>query len=124
VTRGQGEKTLEFPSREVRPYATPVAIEELKVGELYFSATYLDDDRLIPHIYPVVYLGRDLPSIGSGLLAFQEAGSYRSGIDVENLGEDDEVAIDCFSSDQTLTIYSFDEVLNTVLACALRRQKS
>jgi len=63
----RGSQEINFDTRDLKPYAEPVATSSLTEGQEYFSVQYADEDMLIPVIETWVYLGRDLEKAGKQL---------------------------------------------------------
>jgi hypothetical protein len=113
-----------FPAREVPPYAEPVTIEQVKVGETYFFLQFCDDDLLMPIMRPVVYVGAHHDTA-----YFQDIDSWQAGErydpakDDETNGERFSGQIDSFYTHQLGAIFEFEKALEGLLHCSLRRQK-
>lgn len=69
-----------FESRELKPYAEPVAATDLKEGAVYFFLNFADESMLLPTMEPVVFIGRNLDTTDVGVIYFQDIDSYRHGI--------------------------------------------
>jgi hypothetical protein len=82
---------MRFEERELKPYAQPVSVGNLKEGEVYFSVTFIDDEMCIPTMETLVFIGRDLNNDDSGRLYFQDVDSYMEGIRYDSAQEEDYV---------------------------------
>src|ERR1700742_3326780 len=66
-----------FPATELPPYAEPISSEEMQAGRVYFAVQFLDRDLLVPHLYPLIFLGLDLDGESRNMRYFQDFDSYR-----------------------------------------------
>jgi hypothetical protein len=105
---------MHFPARELERHDQPVTGQELRVGETYFSVTYLDEHLTIPVVEPVVFIGRNLSPGDSDSFYFQDAESHRNGVP--------------FPSDCTVCgvedfghIFVYERALESLMLCSLRR---
>lgn len=118
-------KPICFGARELKPYAEPVIASELKEGGVYFFVTFLDDAMLIPTMEPMVFVGRDLDGENERSVYFQDIDSYRRGIrynSVPSKSNDTEAKFYSGSDDETGHIFQFEQGLEELMRCALRRQ--
>lgn len=113
---------MRFEARELKPYAEPVSVENLRVGSIYFSLTFVDDEMLIPTLEPIVFVGRDLEAGDQGVLYFQDLDSYRHGLRYEDAQEDIHGTFLTGSVDQLGHVFDFECALDVLLACSLRRR--
>ena len=60
--------------------AEPISREVLKVGHVYFTLRFVDDEILIPILEPIVFIGRNLDPGDTDRVYFQDAVSYRDGV--------------------------------------------
>lgn len=114
---------MRFEARELKSYAEPMSADELCEGEVYFSVRYMDDEMLIPTIDTLVFIGRDLEPGDSGKLYFQDADSYLGGVRIKTATEDDG-AIFLLEPVEKPWIFNFDQALDLLLKCSLRRQRA
>src|SRR5690242_5613038 len=82
---------VSFEIGDLKPYVEYVRSEDLREGTIYFKVGYLDDMALVPMLQPYVFIGRNLDEDDEQEVYFQDAGSYASGIRV-NEGHDATVA--------------------------------
>jgi hypothetical protein len=70
-----------FPGRDVPPYMQPVPQDQLLAGQGYFSVGFLDEAMLVPHLEPLVFLGKDLfEDTDAAGFYFQDGASYLAGV--------------------------------------------
>ena len=90
---------MRFESREIKPYSVPVKGSELKVGEVYFRISYMDEYMHYPVMETLVFIGRDLdldiidkdPDLGDRVqVYFQDYESYAEGIRIDTLPKNNE----------------------------------
>lgn len=112
---------MRFDGRELNPYTISVSASTLEKGCVYFSVIYSDPDMLVPTIYTLVFIGRGLLDGDSAELFFQDSISYFHGLSIDTADADSPVTIHRCSEDELRGIYEFDEMLNEVLRCSLRR---
>jgi hypothetical protein len=113
---------MRFEARELKPYDDPVVSSELKVGMIYFSVQFVDDEMLIPELDPLVFIGRDLTPDDQGMLYFQDAGSYRRGIRFES-NQTEDAAFYAQREDEINHIFPYERALDLLLTCSMRRKK-
>ena len=112
---------MRFEGRELKSYAEPMASSALRVGAIYFSVQFIDEEMLIPELEPLVFVGRDLAPDDRGTLYFQDAGSYRQGIRFES-AETDDAAFYAQGEDEINHIFEYEQALDLLLACSMRRK--
>lgn len=116
---------MQFESREVKPFAEPVSLSDLREGCIYFSVGFLDkEEMLVPIVEPLVFLGRNLNPGDVAVLYFQDAGSHRRGVRYESATDADGAKFYEQADDQLGFIFEFEQALNLLLACSLRRRNS
>jgi hypothetical protein len=103
--------------------AEPVSPHELKVGEVYFSVQFVDDDLMIPILEPLVFIGRELMLDDAGVVYFQDAEAYRDGVKFESAQSDDDLSLVVQNESEIKHIFKYDKALDVLQACALRRKK-
>ncbi len=111
---------MNFDTRDLKPYAEPVAASSLAEGREYFSVQYADEDMLIPVIETWVYLGKDLEKAGDQLLYFQDIESYRQGVRYNSAGSDRAV-FQVAEPGKANHIFQFDHALDELMKCSVRR---
>jgi hypothetical protein len=112
---------VRFEARELKPYAEPVSAEELAEGQVYFSVRYIDEEMLIPTVDTLVFIGLDLEPGDSGKLYFQDVDSYMQGVRFATASGDDGALFITESADKPW-IFQFDQALDLLLACSIRRK--
>ena len=117
------EGWLYFEGRDLKPYVEPVSSEQLQEGTIYFAVNYVDREMLIPTMETLVFVGRNLESGDKGRVFFQDVRSYRKGVKYDWEATD---AIGTFysgSENQIGHIFEFEQALDNLLRCLLRRRK-
>ncbi len=112
---------MRFERRELKPYAEPVSAADLKLENVYFFLTFSDDAMLIPNLEPMVFIGRDLEANDAGIVYFQDLESYQHGIRYDSSHEGETATFYCGSENDTGHIFDYDNALNELLRCSLRR---
>ncbi len=110
---------MKFESRELKPYMETVDPAELKIGEVYFTVSYVDDQLLLPIMLSLVYLGTDLQGEVSGVHYFQDLDSYTEGVRFGD--EQSEGPGSIHFGDIVKGIQRFDQALAALMSCSLRR---
>ena len=41
---------MRIEERTLKPYAEPVSVERLEVGEVYFAVNFVDEEMLVPSL--------------------------------------------------------------------------
>jgi hypothetical protein len=113
---------MRFEARELKPYAEPMTADELTEGGVYFAVRYIDEEMLIPTIDTLVFIGRDLDPGDSGRLYFQDIDSYMQGIRFATATEDTMALFMTESADKPW-IFQFDQALDLLMGCSLRRKQ-
>ena len=132
------QKPLKFPEREIYRYAEHVPPSDLKIGQVYFRFSYLDEQMTVPELTPLVFIGRDLdpPTDESHQLYFQDAASYFSGVRWEDptppiTGQTEEERFESwfargnfevFDESTGASVCEFEKALNLLLLCSLERR--
>ena len=98
--------------------------EALKVGEVYFSVQFADEDLLIPIMETWVFAGSNLDREGPGSdrLYFQDVESYRQGVRYESATSDD-ARFQVQSEKNIKHIFEYERSLEQLMKCSLRRRK-
>ena len=115
---------MRFEERELKPYAEPVTASELKKGDVYFAVNYVDDKMLIPTMETLVFVGRNLDPDDVGKIYFQDIDSYLQGIRHDSASADDHIMLSCGSENETKHIFTYENALDELMKCALRRRKA
>ena len=111
---------MRFAERELKPYAEPVAPDQLKVGETYFGIQFLDENCFVPVLEPKVFIGRNLEPEDKDELYFQDFDSYRSGVRYDTASAQDEAV---FETGAEKHVFEYERALDVLLTCSLRREK-
>lgn len=112
---------MKYRGIEIKDYAEPVRVEDLEVGEVYFSVQFLDPALRVPIVETLVFLGENLDSEHKGLFYFQQAESYERGV---RFKPSNKVRINDFQvarRDGMKHIFQFDHAVDVLLICGARR---
>jgi hypothetical protein len=112
-----------FPATELPPYGEPVLPDEMEAGSVYFALQYLDPDLLVPCLYPLIFLGRDLDGANRNMRFFQEFDSYRAGIRYSGRAEDS-AYFQAYGPDEGKHIFDYEHALRSLMRCALVRRET
>ncbi len=120
---------MRFEAREIKPYSIPVSPSELKVGEVYFSISYVDEYMHYPIMETLVFIGRDLDIIDKDpdlddrvQVYFQDYESYALGIRIDNLPKNNEAILSSYIEDELNGVYEFERALDQLMWCSLKRR--
>jgi hypothetical protein len=126
-----------FEGRELKTYGDYVRAAELVEGRVYFRVSYLDQDRAIPELVPLVFVGRNLDPEQRGLY-FQDASSYIAGerydaTDWESVNSEEDVprrihmgpvvSFETMPETEFATVLDFEQALDLLLGVSIRRNK-
>lgn len=106
-----------FEERELSLSAKPVETTEFIEGEVYFSVSYLDDDKLIPDLKSYLFVGRDLAPDDSGQLHFQ----VMDPVHRETSSENGYVEFPARTRDRP-DLLEYEQALEELMRCSLRRR--
>jgi len=112
---------LRFEARELKPYSEPVRPESLQEGAVYFAVNFLDTEMLLPIMEPVVFIGQNLDEGDVEQFYFQDADSYRNGTRYATAALDEDEAT-FYSGAAPIHIFDFENALDVLLACSIRRR--
>src|SRR5262249_61540339 len=107
---------MRFAQRELKPYAEPVSVADLKVGSVCFAVNFIDPEMLITICEPVVFIGRNLEENDRDVLYFQDAESYRLGVRRESDTPEDDATF--YSGAAPNHIFEYERALDCLLACS------
>lgn len=110
-------------NRELPTPAGPITASELKKGSVYFAVNYVDDNLLIPVMETLVFIGRDLKPGDSGLVYFQDIGSYLRGIRYGAVPEEGFAEFFAGSENEVNHIFEYEHALEKLIRCAIRRKE-
>jgi hypothetical protein len=113
--------TTRFEARDLKPYLDYVESADLVQGELYFALQFLDEDMLIPELRPVVFVGRDCEPGDAGVLYFRDVETYVDGVS-DGFGPGS-ASFDSIPEGSPF-VCEFEQVLDGLLTCSLRRSGS
>ncbi len=112
---------MKFESRSLKPHAEPVSREDLKVGDVYFTLKFVDDEILVPILEPIDFIGRNLGRKDTERVYFQDAVSYRDGV---RYGRGATKKGAEFFTGSTQAVFTYEKALDLLLACSLRRRQA
>ena len=123
---------MRFPARDLKGFCDYLKPADLVIGRVYFRVQFVDDASLVPELLPRVFLGRNLFPKEEGGKSFLYFTEYDPLLP-PNLAEwlPTEWCKDDSSEDPTLEreeeaeysgLVEFDDALEQLLECALRRQ--
>lgn len=110
---------MNFPGRELKPYADPILAAELSEGSIYFMVTFVDRDMYIPTMETLVFIGKS----ADGFLEFQDVESFQ-GIDRKSATIGCAGAIFRCTENQLDGIFNYEQALDVLLRCSLRRRSA
>lgn len=114
-------KLIRVPARTLTPYAEPISTGDLKQGIPYFFVTYADEEMLVPTLQPVVFVGRNLMKDDINSVYFQDFDSYSEGIRYETKKDVGNLIIYTGSGSEVGHIFQYDQALDELTRCAIRR---
>src|SRR5882724_4028849 len=132
------EVPVRFPARELKTHCDYVKAEDLVVGEVYFRVHFLDDQGLVPELLPREFVGRNLfpaDEGGKSFLYFREPAppqppasqsAVPGHLDRRDDHEEDPTAcpsLECEEEAEDSGVVDFEEALNQLLVCSLRRSQ-
>jgi hypothetical protein len=105
-------------------YGPPASVDkdELVSEAIYYFLNYEDEEMLIPHLQPVVFVGRNLHPGDKGLVYFQDITSFRSGVCYLTSPSDDVAEFYTGSEDELGHVFKFEEAVDELLRCSVRRK--
>lgn len=111
---------MRFPERELKPYAEPVARDQLKVGNVYFGVQFADEDGIVPVVEPKVYIGENLEPGDQDEFYFQDYDSYRAGVRYDSASAEGDAI---FETGAEKHVFEYERALDVLLGCSLLRAK-
>jgi hypothetical protein len=118
------QDVTQFEARQLKPYAEPVTVEDLKVGSVYFSVQFVDEEMLLPIVEPWIFLGKNLRGTDADSLYFQSFGSYSQGIRLDDDSEEADYSFQITTANGIKHIFEYERALDVLMNCALRRRKA
>ena len=116
--------TSRFAERELKPYAEPIAANDLKEETIYFFVNFVDEDMLVPTMETVVYVGENLDPGDENQVYFQDIDSFNRGVRYGDEGEGDYALFQKGSKTELGHVFTFEHALDVLLACSLRRKEA
>jgi hypothetical protein len=111
-----------FPATELPPYGEPMSPDEMQVGRVYFALQYLGADLLVPHLYPLIFIGVDLDGDRKNMRFFQDFDSYRAGVRYGSHSGEDSVCFHLYGPDEGKHIFDYERAVRSLMRCALDRR--
>ena len=111
-----------FPATELKSYAEPASPDEMHHGRVYFVLQFMDRDLLVPHLYPLIFLGHDLDGDKRNLRYFQDFESYIAGVRYGSHGEEDSACFHVYGPEDGKHIFDYEYALKGLMSCALTRR--
>jgi hypothetical protein len=111
-----------FPATELKPYAEPVSAQEMQVGRVYFALQFSGRDLLVPHLYPLMFLGHDLDGDSTNLRYFQDFDSYCAGVRYGTQEEEHSGCFQAYGPEEGKHIFDYEHALQALMSCALTRR--
>jgi hypothetical protein len=118
--------TFHFKERFLKPYAEPVSLGELKEGEVYFAIRFPGQDRdgVYPIVETLVFVGLNLDEQDvERRVYFQDYESYQAGVRYETASAGDRATFYSQAPEHLNHIFQYENALNELLKCSLRRRK-
>lgn len=115
-----------FPERAVPESGNPITPEHLRLGGHYFRVSFVDSDMCVPEMIPLVFIGRGQASQSAKKFVFQDFYSYSKGVEPESerhSTDNSESRLEVYGRKELGGIYEFEDALNSILRCSLRRGK-
>lgn len=116
-------ETRQFEARTLHRYSEPLTKSDLEEGGIYFVCSFLDKEMVIPQLQPVVFVGRNLKGERDGIRCyFQDFPSYQRGTKFGTATVDAPAQFEVCEEADLGFVYAFEEALNELLKCSLRRR--
>ena len=113
-----------FEGRDLKSYAEPVSSSELNEGEVYFALNYSDSEMLAPVIETLVFIGRNLEHEDKNEAYFQDLISFEKGVTYNWESREETGTFYSSSANALKHIFSFEQLLNELMKCSIRRRAS
>jgi hypothetical protein len=113
-----------FDGRELKSYAEHVCSSDLKQGATYYALLYVDSEMLTPMIETLVFIGKNLEPDDIDQAYFQDLNSFQQGVTYNWETEDAAGTFYSGPSDALNHIFTYEELLNELMKCSLRRAAS
>lgn len=117
---------LRFQAQRLGPRPEPLALEALEVGSVCFSVTFSDQEKMLPTMEPVVFIGNDLCRGDNGKIYLQDWNSYQRDVRYsESSAADPDMESASFFSAPMIEVdylFDYDHALEELMRCSLRRR--
>jgi hypothetical protein len=101
----------------------PVRPSDLKENWVYFLLDYIDRDFLFPNLRATLYIGRNLNKGDKGLIYFQDAKSFYSGLRYSGGGPIPGADIFTINElEEDTPLLEYEDALAQLSECAIRRK--
>lgn len=115
-----------FEARKLKPYIETVKPENLVEGEVYFSVSFVDDELLLPILFSLVFVGKNLDledkEKDTDNFYFQDLCSYSSGVRYDTVTEEEPATL--HTGDIVNSIQHYEQALDVLLSCSIRRREA
>jgi hypothetical protein len=115
---------MRFEAREVKAYAEPVQAQDLRVGRIYFSVQFADDDLLVPIVEPLEFVGTNLHEADGDQLYFRPLGLPSAELAIRQANNETEQVFYRTTAAELNHVFEYERALDRLLVCAVRRSQS
>ena len=115
---------MRFEGKELGRAVRYIESRSLVIGTTYFQVRYLEHDLIVPELVPLVFIGRDLDDGDIGYLYFQDFSSFEEGTRFDTSSAESPAIFERFLESQGTSVSEFDDALDELMRCALRRRES
>jgi hypothetical protein len=112
---------MRFEGRELKPYAEPVAANDLEREAVYFFVHFVDQEMLVPAMQTVIFIGEDLEPGDEDQVYFQDIDSFNRGVRYGDDGNGDFALFQKGSKNELGHVFTLEHALDVLLACSARR---
>ena len=107
--------------RDIKTHGEPVSKSDLEEEAIYFFVNFVDEEMLIPTVETVVFVGRNFELGEVGRVYFQDVHSFREGIRYDTPGDENYAEFHTGSEDELGHVFQYEQALDVLIACSLRR---
>lgn len=118
ATANTTETTMNSDLQVLSPLG--VAASDLFVGEVYFVVAYIDQEKTIPTIDSLVFIGRNLLGETDGSLYFQDVESHAEHGPMKAIDSDATIVVT--EAQPPPNLFRLEGVLDELSRCKMRRQ--
>lgn len=113
-----------FNGKELKPFAEPVKADFLELQGVYYAVSFADERMAIPVMHTVVFIGENLNEDDADVLYFQDIDSFNAGATFASLDGDSHAMVITVKRHELNGIYDYNEALEILMRCQLRRQNN